>query len=98
MADALTSIIARIIAERSRFTLSQLLEEYNNIVFSGNALCTNWGTYRANGREMLACMSVLYVVEYLRAIRAIRVRNEGDDRVIEVANSDMLRQLIERRV
>jgi len=97
MIPSLTSAIAEIIARYGRIPLHKLFEEYNKLVFRGEALCTNWFEYEVNGRRVAACRSILYVLKHLRAEGAIELYQDNGYEVVEVLNREKLREFIEER-
>jgi len=97
MIPSLTSAIAEIIAKYRKIPLYKLFEEYNKLVFRGEALCTNWFEYEVNGYSVAACKSILYVLKHLRVEGAIELYRDNGYEVVAVVNYEKLKEFIEER-
>ena len=91
MADALTKIITGIICSgggSKRINVLDVLLRYNDMVFRGDALCTNWVDVELSigGRRygFVACGSVLYALDYLASVGAIRIGRDGSIDLLDV--------------
>ena len=94
MVDELTRLVVKIICgSGGDLHILDVLRRYNELVFAGRALCTNWSTAVLSipgaGRfEVLICESVVYVLNYLDRAGAIRIKRGGE---IELLDKGMCR-------
>jgi len=82
VADALTRVVTGIICSAAgRTHVLDVLLRYNDLVFRGDALCTNWvdAELVVGGRRygLLVCGSVLYALDYLASAGVIRIGRDG---------------------
>jgi len=86
--DALTrTVIGIICGAGGRTHVLDVLMRYNEMLFRGDALCTDWAEARlvVGGREYgsVVCGSVMYVLDYLASTGAVRLGGDGSVELVD---------------